>query len=95
MAHSRNTRSETSQRKQPALLEAREQKVSSHTQRPDGDWVLHTLMLEGIDTPFQFRRPKGYRSLQGARVNLSYYIETRKLAGENFEVMKVVRIRRA
>lgn len=79
----------------PALLEARDQKVTSHTQRQDGEWILHTLMLENLDTPFQFRRPKGYRSLQGARVNISYYIETRKLAGEDFEIMKVVRIRRA
>ncbi len=81
--------------KQPQLLEALEQKVVSHTQRNEPDWVVHTLMLEGCDSPFQFRRPRGYRSLVGARVNLSYYIETQELAGEAFQIMRVVRVRRS
>ncbi|MDX1451277.1 MAG: hypothetical protein R3183_01885 [Oleiphilaceae bacterium] len=81
--------------KHPELLEAQNQKVLRHTQRREGEWVIHTLMIEGVDAPFQFRRPKELRPLEGCRVNLSYYIDSQKLAGEDFEVMKVVRVRRS
>ncbi|GAA4876067.1 hypothetical protein [Ferrimonas pelagia] len=70
-------------------------KVASHTQRESGDWVLHTLMLEGHDVPFKFRRPKGYQSLKGQRVNLTYYAATESVAGFEMEIMKVVRIKRS
>lgn len=68
-------------------------KVVSHVQREDDDWILHTLMLEGIDVPFKYKRKKRYRSLKGARVNLTYYPESETVAGMEFEYMKVVRIR--
>ncbi|MBE1300131.1 MAG: hypothetical protein GJ680_09525 [Alteromonadaceae bacterium] len=68
-------------------------KVVSHVQREDDDWILHTLMLEGIDVPFKYKRKKQYRSLKGARVNLTYYPESETVAGMEFEYMKVVRIR--
>ncbi len=67
--------------------------MASHMQREDGDWILHTLMLEGVDVPFKFKRKKHYRSLKGARVNLTYYPGIELVAGIEFEVMKVVRIR--
>ncbi|MGI9344548.1 MAG: hypothetical protein ACR2QV_17095 [Gammaproteobacteria bacterium] len=70
-------------------------KVVSHVQRKSDGWVLNTIMLEGYDVPFKYRRKRSYRSLQGARVNLTYYPQTEQIAGLDFEVMKVVRIRQA
>lgn len=69
-------------------------KVLSHVQRDQGEWVLHSLMLEGCDVPFKFRRKTKYRSLKGARVNITYYPAQETVAGVVFEVMKVVRIKR-
>jgi len=70
-------------------------KVISHVQRDSGDWVNNTLMLEGYGVPFKYKRKKIYRSLQGAPVNLTYYPQTELVAGMEFEIMKVVRIRRS
>jgi hypothetical protein len=69
-------------------------KVMSHVQREDGEWVLHSLMVEGCDVPFKFKRKGNYQSLKGARVNMTYYSEQETVAGINFEVMKVVRIKK-
>ncbi|MGF1714492.1 hypothetical protein L4D08_06235 [Photobacterium chitinilyticum] len=72
-------------------------KVVSHTQREDGDgeeeWILHTLMIEGCDAPFKFKRKKKYKSLKGAKVNMTYYPTVEVVAGFDIEVMKVVRIK--
>lgn len=70
-------------------------RVISHVQREEGDWVRHTLMIEGVDVPFIFRRKQQYQSLKGARVNLTYYRQTEEVAGIEFETMKVVRIKRS
>ena len=70
-------------------------KVSSHVQRERGDWFLNTLMLDGYTVPFKYSRKKRYRSLEGASVNVTYYPDTDVVAGLEFEVMKVVRIRRS
>ena len=43
-------------------------KVVSHVQREEDDWIRHTVMLEGIDVPFIYRRKKQYQSLKGARI---------------------------
>lgn len=77
----------------PNLNHSENRKVVSHVQREEGDWILHTIMLEDIDVPFKFKRKKRYKSLQGARVNLTYYPQTEEVAGMSFEVFKVVRIR--
>lgn len=69
-------------------------KVMSHVQREDGDWILHTLMIEGCDVPFKFKRKGNYKNLKGARVNMTYYSKQEVVAGMNFEMMKVVRIKR-
>jgi hypothetical protein len=69
--------------------------VVSHVQRDKDDWVLNTLMLDGYDVPFRYRRRTVYKSLKGARVNLTYYPETQSIAGVDFEMMNVVRIRRS
>ncbi len=70
-------------------------KVISHVQREKGDWVVNTLMLEGYDVPFRYNRKERYKSLQGAPVNLTYYPHMESVAGMEFEIMKVVRIRRS
>jgi len=70
-------------------------KVESHVQRDKDDWVINTIMLEGYDVPFKYKRKKAYKSLKGAQVNLTFYAETESVAGIAFEVMSVVRIRRA
>lgn len=69
-------------------------KVVSHVQREQGEWVLHTVMIEDCDVPFKFKRKGNYQSLKGARVNVTYYPENEVVAGINFEFMKVVRIKR-
>ena len=68
-------------------------KVSSHVQRMSGEWFLNTLMLQGYDVPFKYKRKKKYRDLKGASVNLTYYPDSELIAGMEFEFMKVVRIR--
>lgn len=75
------------------LIHSELMKVISHAQREKGDWILHTVMVEGCDVPFKFKRKGNYRSLKGARVNMTYYAEQETVAGIVFEVMKVVRIK--
>jgi hypothetical protein len=70
-------------------------KVVSHVQREQGEWVLHTVMVEGCDVPFKYKRKSKYQSLKGARVNITYYPSQEVVAGINFEIMRVVRIKRA
>lgn len=70
-------------------------KVESHVQRDKDEWVINTIMLEGYDVPFKYKRNKVYKSLKGGRVNLTFYAETESIAGIAFEVMNVVRIRRS
>ena len=68
-------------------------KVISHVQREKDDWIINTLMLNNLDVPFKYKRKKLYQSLQGQRVNLTYYAETETIAGFSIEVMSVVRIK--
>lgn len=84
-------------KKNDQLNQLDEVKVVSHVQREiEGeDWVLNTLLLEGYDVPFRYRRKKVYRSLQGAPVNITFYPQTEQVAGMDIEVMKVVRIRKS
>jgi hypothetical protein len=69
-------------------------KVVSHTQREQGEWILHSLMVEGCDIPFKFKRKDKYQNLKGAKVNITYYPDQEVVAGIAFEVMKVVRIKK-
>jgi hypothetical protein len=50
-------------------------------------------MLEGCEVPFRYKRKRPYRSLEGQRVNLTYYRSSEIVAGLSMEVMKVVRVR--
>lgn len=68
-------------------------KVESHVQRESGDWVLNTLMIEGYQVPFKYKRKKMYKNLKGQRVNLTYYTDVENIAGLEIEVMSVVRIK--
>lgn len=68
-------------------------KVTSHVQRNEGDWIINTLMIEGCDTPFKYKRRKPYKNLKGQRINLTYYPVTETVAGMEFEMMNVVRIK--
>ena len=68
-------------------------KVISHVQRDEGDWIINTLLLEGYEVPFSYKRKRRYKSITGQRVNLTYYPATRIVAGIEFEVMNVVRIK--
>jgi hypothetical protein len=64
-------------------------------QREIDDWFLNTIMIEGYDVPFKYKRKKRYKSLNGALVNLTYYPEVENVAGFEIEVMKIVRLKRA
>lgn len=68
-------------------------KVVSHAQRQAGDWIINTVIIEGCETPFRYKRKKKYKNLRGARVNLTYYPATENIGGMEMDVMKVVRIR--
>ena len=81
--------------KREGLIHSENQKVSSHVQREQGEWILNTVMLEGYDVPFRYKRKQRYKSLIGARVNLTYYPRSESVAGMTVETMKVVRIKRA
>jgi len=70
-------------------------RVDSHVQRDKDDWVINTIMLKGYDVPFKYKRKTVYKSLKGARVNLTFYPETESVAGMVLELMSVVRIRRS
>jgi len=88
-----NSDPETLIKKHKQLVHSDMQKVTSHVQREDGDWILNTLMIEGCEVPFKYRRKKLYKNLQGQRVNLTYYPNIEIVAGFNMETMKVVRIK--
>ena len=77
----------------PDLIRSEEMKVRSHVQREKEEWIINTLMIEGYDVPFKYRRKKQYQDLKGARVNLTYYPDTETVAGIPMEVMAVVSIK--
>ncbi|MCW8907881.1 MAG: hypothetical protein OQL28_11580 [Sedimenticola sp.] len=80
-------------KKRPGLVQSDRMKVASHVQREAGEWIVNTLMIVGQEVPFVYKRQRCYRSLQGQQVNLTYYPATDCVAGIEFEVMRVVRIR--
>jgi len=75
------------------LIHSEMKRVASHVQRDTKQWVLNTLMIEGYDVPFKYKRKKRYKNTQGQRVNLTYYPSKESVAGIEMEIMKVVRIR--
>lgn len=75
------------------LVHSENRKVTSHVQREEGDWIINTVMIEGYDVPFRYKRKQRLRSLAGQRVNLTYYPDSLQVGGFVLEVMNVVRIR--
>lgn len=80
-------------KKHDKLVHTDAMKVLSHVQREDGDWILHTLMIDGCDAPFKFKRQQKYKSLKGQRVNVTYYPDKEIVAGFELEIMRIVRIK--
>jgi hypothetical protein len=80
-------------KRHPKLTHTENIKVISHVQRDFEDWRINTLMLEGVDVPFKYKRKKCYQSLKGRRVNITYYPDNEKIAGFDIEIMKIVRIK--
>ncbi len=68
-------------------------KVVSHVQREKDGWLINTLMIEGCDAPFRYKRKKKYKNLQGQLVNMTYYANEEDVAGIKMEIMTVVRIK--
>ena len=75
------------------LIQSDFQKVSSHVQREENDWFINTIMIEGIDVPFKYKRKQLYKSLMGQRINITYYPHVENVAGFEIEVMNIVRIK--
>ena len=75
------------------LVHSEQLKVASHVQRDTKDWILNTVMIEGYDVPFKYKRKKMYKNIKGQRVNLTYYPAVESIAGIDMEIMKVVRIK--
>ena len=80
-------------KKHDKLTHSDHMKVVSHVQRESGDWIVNTLMVEGCDVPFKYKRKEPYKNLKGARVNLTYYADTQNIAGIEVDIMTVVRIK--
>ena len=74
------------------LIHSKMKKVISHVQRESKDWIQNTILIDGYDVPFKYKRKKRYKSLKGARVDIAYYPSSELLAGIEFEMMKVVKI---
>ena len=82
-------------KKNKALIHSDGLKVVSHVQRHLDDWVLNTVMIDGYNVPFTFKRKQGYKDLRGASVNITYYPGAKRVAGFDLEVMHIVRIRKS
>lgn len=82
-------------KKHKELTQSELVKVVSHVQRDKDEWILNTVMIEDCEVPFKFKRKQQYKDLKGARVNITYYPSVEVVAGMNFEIMNVVRIKRA
>lgn len=67
--------------------------VKSHVQRFNGECMLNTIMVNGYDCPFQYRREFKYKNLEGKQVDLSYYPAVETIAGLEMEIMKVVHLK--
>jgi len=80
-------------KKHQKLVHSDMMKVVSHVQRESQDWFINTLMIDGCDAPFRYKRKKLYKDLKGQRVNLTYYPDTENVAGIDMEIMTVVRIK--
>lgn len=83
------------EKKHKELVHSENMKVVSHVQREHEEWVLNTLMLEGVGVPFKYKRKQQYKSLKHARVNITYYPSIESVAGFEIEIMYIVRIKQS
>ena len=90
---SMKSESEKLTKKHPNLTHSEMMKVTSHVQRESGQWIVNTIMVEGCEAPFRYKRKQLYKNLKGQRVNLTYYPTTESIAGIQMEIMNVVRIK--
>ncbi|MFK8029365.1 MAG: hypothetical protein AB8G18_03935 [Gammaproteobacteria bacterium] len=81
--------------KHKELVRSEMKKVVSHVQRVDGEWYINTILIEGSDVPFRYKRRKKYQNLKGARVDMTYYAAVESVSGIEIEVMNVVQIHRS
>ncbi len=54
-------------KKHQKLTQSDHMKVASHVQREADEWIVNTLMIEGHNIPFIYKRKRPYRSLTGQR----------------------------
>ncbi|MEH6469942.1 MAG: hypothetical protein V7752_01720 [Halopseudomonas sp.] len=80
-------------KKHRELIHSEGVRVVSHVQRESGEWFINTVMIEGYDVPFKYRRKRQYKNLKGQQVNLTYYPGVESVAGFEVEVMNIVRIK--
>lgn len=80
-------------KKHQQLIHSESQKVISHIQREQDDWYINTIMIENVDVPFKYKRKKLYQSLNGQRVNITYYPSVELVASFEMEIMNIVRIK--
>ena len=80
-------------KKHQELTHSESVKVVSHVQRDKAEWILNTVMIEDCEVPFKFKRKQQYKNLKGARVNITYYPSVEVVAGLDFDIMNVVRIK--
>ena len=52
----KNSEPEKLLKKHQKLVHTDMMKVTSHVQRSAGEWIVNTLMLEGYDVAFQYKR---------------------------------------
>lgn len=79
--------------KHDSLVHSEMMKVTSHVQRDAHEWIINTVMIEGCDVPFKYKRKKKYKNLKGSMINMTYYPSIEVVAGIEMEVMNVVRIK--
>ncbi len=76
------------------LIHSEMKSVLSHTQREKDDWFINSIMISDCNVPFKFKRKTRYKKInKGQHINLTYYQDTEIVAGLEFEVMRVVRIK--
>lgn len=81
-------------KKHHKLTHSDELTVISHMQREKDGWFINSIMLEGCELPFKYKRQQKYKKLnKGQRINVTYYPAEKVIAGLKFDYMKVVRIR--
>jgi len=83
----------TMSQKGQQLVHCELMQVTSHVQRFNGECMLNTLMMDGYDCPFKYRRKAKYRNLKGKQVDLSYYPTIEVIADFEVKIMKVVQIK--